>query len=168
MIDSDNFFGKIIYSGMHPVGQVIDHNERREFQARGAEHPHGILHVKGAPVFDEDSDAKVVKFIDKYITCTIPDKDKFPKLNKLVTTVQTHGHSQTCRKKKGVKCRFNFPAPPSNETRIVRKPECDPSVTKTKRNIVNSVLANIGQQDDLTGIPLTQILAECDIEEEEY
>ena len=94
---------------MHPLGQIIDHNERREFQARGAEHPHGILHVKGAPVFDEDSDANVIKFIDKYITCSILDKEKFPKLHKLVTTVQTHGHSQTCRKKKGVKCRFNFP-----------------------------------------------------------
>ena len=42
-------FGKIIYSGMHPVGQVLDHNERREFQNRGAEHPHGTLHVKDAP-----------------------------------------------------------------------------------------------------------------------
>ena len=170
MID-DRFrqlFGKIIYSGMHPVGQVIDHNERREFQARGAEHPHGILHVKGAPVFDEDSDAKVIKFIDKYITCSIPDKEKHPHLFKLVNTVQTHGHSQTCRKKKGVKCRFNFPAAPSNETRIVRKPECDSTVTKTKRKIVDSVLANICQRNDLSGIPLTQILAECAIEEEDY
>ena len=45
MID-DRFrqlFGKILYSGMHPVGQVIDHNERREHQIRGAEHPHGII-----------------------------------------------------------------------------------------------------------------------------
>ena len=47
MID-DRFrqlFGRILYSGMHPVGQVIDHNERREFQSRGAQHPHGIVHV---------------------------------------------------------------------------------------------------------------------------
>ena len=75
MID-DRFrqlFGKIIYSGMHPVGQVIDHNERREFQSRGAQHPHGIVHVEGAPVFDEDSDEDVVKFIDRYITCAIPE-----------------------------------------------------------------------------------------------
>ena len=66
MID-DRFrqlFGKIIYSGMHPVGQVIDHNERREFQSRGAQHPHGILHVQGAPVFDEDRDEAVIRFID--------------------------------------------------------------------------------------------------------
>ena len=34
-------FGKILYSGMHPVGQILDHNERREFQDRGAQHPHG-------------------------------------------------------------------------------------------------------------------------------
>jgi hypothetical protein len=170
MID-DRFrqlFGKIIYSGMHPVGQVIDHNERREFQSRGAQHPHGIIHVKGAPVFDEDRDEDVVRFIDKYITCAIPDKEKYPKLHKLVTTVQIHGHSQTCEKKKGVKCRFNFPAPPSKTTRIVRKPDCDTTVARQKRKIVDTVLENIYKRDDLSGIPLTQILLECDITETDY
>ena len=155
MID-DRFrqlFGKIIYSGMHPVGQVIDHNERREFQSRGAQHPHGILHVKGAPVFDEDSDEDVIKFIDRYITCAIPDERNYPRLHKLVTTVQIHGHSQTCEKKKGVKCRFNFPAPPTKNTRIVRKPDCDTNVAKTKRKIVDTVLANIYKRDDLYGVP---------------
>ena len=83
-------FGKIIYSGMHPVGQVLDHNERREFQNRGAQHPHGTLHVKDAPILDKDSDEIVTKFIDKYITCSIPDKEKYPKLHKVVTSVQIH------------------------------------------------------------------------------
>ena len=93
-------FGKILYSGMHPVGQILDHNERREFQDRGAQHPHGILHVKDAPVFDKDPDDKVVEFIDKYISCAIPDERQYPELHKLVTTVQTHGHSQTCKRKR--------------------------------------------------------------------
>ena len=171
MID-DRFrqlFGRILYSGMHPVGQLIDHNERREFQNRGAQHPHGILHVEGAPVFDKDSDEKVVTFIDKYITCAIPDKKQYPELHKLVTTVQTHGHSQTCKKKKGVKCRFNFPAPPSETTRIVRLTNCDSNnLTKEKRKVVDTVLENIMNRNDLTGVPLTQILSECDISEEEY
>ena len=153
---------------MHPVGQVIDHNERREFQSRGAQHPHGILHVQGAPVFDEDRDEAVIRFIDKYITCAIPDKEQYPKLHKLVTTVQIHGHSQTCEKKKGVKCRFKYPVPPSLNTRIVRKPDCDAELAKEKRKIIDTVLANIYERTDLTGIPLTQILSECNITEDEY
>ena len=125
----------------HFQGQLLDHNERREFQYRGGEHPHGTLHVEGAPVFDKDSDQKVVKFIDKYITCAIPDKKEYPELHKLVTTVQTHGHTQTCKKKKGIKCRFNFPAPPSDTTRIVRLEvtDCDDNFIKEKRKIVDSV-----------------------------
>ena len=141
------------------VGQVIDHNERREFQSRGAQHPHGILHVQGAPVFDEDRDEAVIRFIDKYITCAIPDKEQYPKLHKLVTTVQIHGHSQTCEKKKGVKCRFKYPQPPSLHTHIVRKPDCDSELAKEKRKIIDTVLANIYDRTDLTGIPLTQILS---------
>ena len=171
MID-DRFrqlFGRILYSGMHPVGQVLDHNERREFQGRGAQHPHGILHVKDAPVFDKDPDDKVVEFIDKYISCAIPDERQYPELHKLVTTVQTHGHSQTCKKKKGVKCRFNFPAPPSETTRIVRSPVSNSDdLVKDKKRIVNIVLENIANRNDLSGVSLTHILSECDISEEEY
>ena len=171
MID-DRFrqlFGRILYSGMHPVGQLIDHNERREFQGRGAEHPHGILHVKDAPIFDKDSDEKIVDFIDKHITCAIPDQNQYPELYKLVTTVQTHGHSLTCKKKKGIKCRFNFPAPPSDKTRIVRVTDSDSiSLIKSKRKTVDKVLANIMSKNDLSGISLNQILSECEISEDEY
>ena len=37
--------------------------------------------------------------------------------------VQTHHHTATCRKKKGVVCIFNAPWAPSNKTRIVRSEE---------------------------------------------
>ena len=41
-------------------------------------------------------------------------------LHELVKTLQTHHHTFTCRKKKGCKCRFNYPCPPSEDTMIVR------------------------------------------------
>lgn len=119
MID-DRFrqlFGKILYSGrMHPVRQILNHDDRREFQGRGAQHPHATLHVKDAPKLDQDDDNVVTKFIDKYITCAIPDEKEFSEFNKLMKTVQSHSHTQKCCKKKGVKCRFNFHLPPSDET----------------------------------------------------
>ena len=93
-------FKKILYSGMHPIGQILNHDDKREFQNRGPEHPHLNIHVMDAPKIDQDEDDEVVEFIDKYISCAIPDKDEYPDLNALVNRVQTHRHTKTCRKKK--------------------------------------------------------------------
>ena len=112
------------YFTVHPIGQILNHNDLREFQHRtGLEHAHIQIHVKDAPKIDEndsENDDEVVEFIDKYITCSLPDKDDFPDLHGLVNTVQTHHHTTTCRKKKGVTCRFNAPWPPSEKTCITR------------------------------------------------
>ena len=77
--------------------------------------------VKDAPIIDKDSDEVVTEFIDKYITCSVPDKEQYPKLQKVVTSVQVHSHTQTCKKSKQPECRFSFPQPPTDYTRIVRK-----------------------------------------------
>ena len=76
---------------------------------------HAPIQIVDAPKIDENNNSKVIEFIDKYITCALPDKEK----NKLVRKVQTYHHTTTCRKKKGVTCRFNAPWTPSMETRIV-------------------------------------------------
>ena len=44
----------IIMSGMHPIGEIINYDERREFQARYVQHPHCAFHVKDAPKLDEN------------------------------------------------------------------------------------------------------------------
>jgi len=31
-------WGKVILSGMHPIGQILNFDDRREFQSRGTEH----------------------------------------------------------------------------------------------------------------------------------
>lgn len=99
---------------MHPIGEIINHDDRREFQQKtGVEHAHVAVHVKDAPRIDENEDSEVEKFIDKYITCSLPDEVQHPDINNLVKTRQTHYHTTTCRKKKGVTCRFNAPWPPS-------------------------------------------------------
>ena len=33
-------WGKVILSGMHPIGQILNFDDRREFQNRGTEHMH--------------------------------------------------------------------------------------------------------------------------------
>ena len=62
---------------------------------------HAPIHVVGAPKIDENNDSEVIEFIDKYITCALPDEEKYPEMNKLVRKVQTYHHTATCEKKKG-------------------------------------------------------------------
>ena len=50
--------------------------------------------------------------INKFISAQLPSHDV--ELNDLVLDVQTHSHSETCRKS----CRFHFPRTPTNKTII--------------------------------------------------
>ena len=99
----------VLLSGMHPVGQILNYDDRREYQSRGTQHLHSPIHVKDAPKIDENSDFEVTQFIDKYITCIIPNSDSRGELNKLVNTVKKHHCTFTCTTKLGIKYRFNAP-----------------------------------------------------------
>ena len=109
-------FGRaVLVSGMHPIGPILNYDSKREFQLRGPEHPRCGFHVMGAPRIDENDDSEVIAFIDKYITCSVPNEKEYPALNKLVNKVQQHRHTFTCRKNTGVTCCFDSPWPPSDE-----------------------------------------------------
>ena len=110
------FFQILLKSTVHPLGELVDYAIRIEFQARGSPHAHTILWIKDAPKLNVDSDDDVCNFIDKYISCSVPD-DK--ELAQLVSKVQKHRHSATCRRHG--KCRFHYPRRPSPETVIARQ-----------------------------------------------
>lgn len=61
-------------------------------------------------------------FIDKHITCQLPDSSDNPELHEIVTAVQMHSknHTKSCRKH-STTCRFNFPRPPIHQTFIARQ-----------------------------------------------
>ena len=90
-------WGKVILSGLHPIGQILNFDDRREFQNQGIEHFHAPMHVVNAPSIDED-DKTATEFVDKNITCSLPDKSQFSEFHDLVKKVQTHHHSPTCKK----------------------------------------------------------------------
>ncbi|XP_062574488.1 uncharacterized protein LOC134236336, partial [Saccostrea cucullata] len=119
------FLKNVIMSEAEPIGKVIDYFYRVEFQQRGSPHTHCLFWIENAPKFEEDSNEKVTEFIDKYITCEIPNEHEDPELFSIVMAVQQHSknHSKSC-KKRGTACRFNFPRPPSEET-FISKPEQD-------------------------------------------
>ena len=110
------FSGKVILSGKHPIGQILNFDDQREFQNRKTGHIHAPIHIINAPKNDENEDSEVVEFIDKYVTCALPDATNYPERSKLIKKVQTHHHKITCRKKNGVTCRFNAPWALSNKT----------------------------------------------------
>ena len=92
---------------------------------RGSPHIHALFWVDKAPKIDKDSDAKVLEFCDKYVTCQMPSD---PELLDLID-VQKHSeyHTKSCDKnnakkqKKGeIHCKFNFPRPVSERKFITR------------------------------------------------
>ena len=129
-------WGKVILSGMHPIGQILNFDDRREFQNQGTEHMHAPIHIVDVPEIDENEDSKVVEFIDKFITCALPDETKYPEMSNLVKRVQTHHHTTTSGKKKGVVCRFDASWAPSDKARIVRSYEkIDETIIKQSKNL---------------------------------
>jgi len=66
-------FIDFIMSDDNPIGKVTHYFCRREYQGWGLQHFHFAIWIEGAPVIGESENKKVIKFINKYITCRIPD-----------------------------------------------------------------------------------------------
>uniref|UniRef100_A0A672HNV9 ATP-dependent DNA helicase n=2 Tax=Salarias fasciatus TaxID=181472 RepID=A0A672HNV9_SALFA len=117
------FLKEVLMSPSEPIGRIIDHFYRVEFQQRGSPHVHCLFWIEGAPKIDQNTDEEVVEFIDKYVTCELPSDDDA--LLDIVSSVQTHSkrHSKSCRKNKTT-CRFHFPKPATTRTFLCKMKEC--------------------------------------------
>ena len=105
----NTFFQKFLKSTSKPLREIEDYGIRIEFQARGSPRAHCVIWIKDAPRYGVGDNKDVYEFIDKYITCSIPEEDG--KLKDLVLLLQQHRHSSYC--KRNNVCRFAFPHPPS-------------------------------------------------------
>jgi hypothetical protein len=165
----EQLWGKVILSGAHPVGKILNYDRRKEMQGRGTEHFHAAVHVKDAPRLGTATDGEVVAFVDKYVTCAIPDETTDPILHQLVTTRQAHYHTGTCKKKLGVSCRFNFPRPPSSQTLISRAPDGEQASQKKEQakailKKVYKVLTSV----DMTMVTEQELLQKADVSNDQY
>ena len=113
--------GKVILVGMHPIGQIMNYHEMREFQNWGTEHIHSPIHVIDAPSLYKDDEVVIYdeSFIDKYKSRSMLSEKAHAELISFVKEVQNHFHSTFCKKKKEFTCWFNAPWPPSDRTFIV-------------------------------------------------
>jgi hypothetical protein len=121
------FFNKVILENNSVLGRILHYFWRREYQMRGTQHIHSKLWAENAPIFGKDSDELVIQYIDKHITCRLPDPVLEPLLYKLVIEFQMHKCSQSClrvekrsysKKKKDIVCRYGFPRPICTETTL--------------------------------------------------
>ena len=119
-----SFMSEVVLSQNGPFGQVEHYFYRREYQTRGAPHIHGKLWIKGTPKYGKDSDLEVINWIDKHITCRIPDPVTEPRLYGLVMKYQQHICTPSCLRlsvskyKKGLMCRYGFPRKIQNRTSL--------------------------------------------------
>lgn len=158
-------WGNIILSGVHPIGQILNYDIRKEMQSRGTAHFHSAVHVQNAPILDKDADQDVIRFIDKYISFTIPIEETSV-LSDLATSRQMHHHTRICTKKNGVECRFHYPKPPSSSTIIARSPNEENAKSKIEqaRGMILKVMDSLNAMG--TGHALSEILKEADISED--
>ena len=82
--------------------------------------------------FEFDSD-KVPKFIDKIISCSTNTGDTV--LDEIVTEVQIHHHTKSCRRGKQNHCRFGYPKPPSERTIIAKPLSADMEKEERRRKL---------------------------------
>ena len=51
-------WGKVILSGMHPNGPILNFDDWRVFQKRGIKHMHTLIHILDAPKIDKNEDSE--------------------------------------------------------------------------------------------------------------
>ncbi|KAH9095277.1 hypothetical protein Ae201684P_013393 [Aphanomyces euteiches] len=92
------------------LGRQGAHVRSVEFQKRGLPHAHILV------IFSGDDKIKTTADIDSSISAEIPDKEKNPRLHKIVTTCMIHKCSDRCLE--NGKCKKNFPKAYCDETSI--------------------------------------------------
>ncbi len=149
----NSFIVIFLKSKAHPLGELTDYSIRVEFQARGSPHAHSMLWIKGAPKLGVNTDQEVCDFIDRYICCDIPEDEV---LALLVSKVQKHRHSATCRRNN--RCRFRYPRPPSPATVIAREVNPDSCSAEEAEDAAAALLKVRKTLDNPDSISLEELL----------
>ena len=91
---------------------------RIEFQQKGSPHVHSLVWIENAPKYGISPLNEFIEFIDRTITCKIPNTDSL--LSDGEIDLQRHKHTHTCYKRKSFRrCRFRIPYPPMVQTQVL-------------------------------------------------
>ena len=157
----ESFFSQYLLSSSNPLGHITDHVIKIEFQMRGSPDAHCLLWVKDAPKIDTDEDSVVCRFIDKYISASLPEDNGDSKHDReLMLSLQHHTHSDYCCR--GKKCWFGFPKPPTTNTVIARKPNdgTDETVTENAKIMLKMVQDALHKDSTLLATTINELLSD--------
>ena len=91
-----------------PLGKSKYYTIRVEFQMRGSPHIQSFIWIVNAPKLSSENIDEYTVWLDGLIKADLPNPETDNSLFELVKTYQIHRHSESCRKYKNDKCRFNF------------------------------------------------------------
>ena len=170
---------KVLRSEVSPLGKLTDYYLRIEFQQRGSPHVHSLLWIANAPKYGENPLNEVIEFIDRTITCELPDVDSI--LTEADIRLQYHKHTHTCYKKKSFRrCRFGIPYPPMISTQILEPLEFDAktatkeekaynlALKETAKNIYKQIDDYDKSDIDLDTVSIEDFLNELNLDEGQY
>ena len=147
---SEEFLNTVLKSACDPV----------EFQQRGSPHSHMLVLIENAPLLENNSEEQIVQFVNKYLTCSVDNEETASFVN-----LQTHKHSNTCRKKGKPICRFGFPLSPLS--RIMLLYPLEKEVEKYKKKCLELQKA-MNEYKDNENMPFDECLekvAKMNVEE---
>jgi len=119
-----SFLKTVILNPKGPFGKVAHYFYRLEYQARGAPHIHMKIWLNNAPIFGINSNDEIIAFIEKHITCELPDESQNPILFELVNKFQFHRCRSHCKRiqfykgKCFVGCKHGFPRSVNQKTSL--------------------------------------------------
>jgi len=89
-----------------------------------------LLWIKFAPIYSQNTNIEVEKFVDKYLSTNSL------LITKELRALQHHCHTKNCRKHRNSNCIFNFPIPPTKVKKILEPLEYDSDKTKAHANLI--------------------------------
>ena len=134
---------------------------------------------KNAPIYGHNSLHEVIEFIDRTISCALPDETSI--LTEDDIKLQRHKHTHTCYKRKSFRrCRFGIPYPPMVSTQILEPLEFDASTATKDEMAANTALKETAKRiytlidtydksdTDLDSITIQDFFNELYVTEEQY
>ena len=141
-------------SNAKPIGKIVYHALRIEFQMRGSPHLHSLIWTSDCPELKNGSEEAYIRYIDDHVQRNLPNRENDCEFHDLVKMYQKHTHSRSCKKYKNIPCRFNFRQFFTDET-VVSKPLADDVpdeqkvlVLKKRNEILSCVKEKINEKLD--------------------
>ena len=161
----ETFVLTFLKSVAETIGPVAEYVIRIEFQARGSPNVHTLFWIKDAPKLGYSQEDNVKLFINKYVSCSLPNTDE--ELRNLVESLQVHCHPQSCRRKTG--CRINYPKPPSPSTLITHEPQdnCQQQINFAVK-VLTRVKEVLQKKDLPPGVTLNELLTVAHVTIDDY